>query len=122
MKARARSGLGVTALSRPGWRIVSALLSDERVLARIMHQLSNRLAAEASFDQAMPEARDGWPPVPACLAEEELRSGVEVGRPPGSPAAVDGPRTQHHPDVTPESPGLDGWFNRRPLERRINPG
>jgi hypothetical protein len=55
LKARARSGLGVAALTRPGWRIVSALLRDERVLARIMHQLSNRLAAEASFDQAMPE-------------------------------------------------------------------
>jgi hypothetical protein len=66
--------------------------------------------------------RDGWPPVPACLAEGELRSGVEVGRPPGSPAAVDGPRNQDHPDVTPETPGLDAWFNRRPLERRINPG
>ena len=55
MKARARSGLGAAALTKPGWRIVSALLKDERVLARIMHQLSNRLAAEASFDEAMPQ-------------------------------------------------------------------
>lgn len=50
-------------LTRRGWRVMSVLLDDDRLRLTVEHELSNRLASEASFDEAIPldiETLDGF--------------------------------------------------------------